>query len=104
VSRTAKAAETTGRRTGIRFQDWREAAACQGEDVNLFFPEPGPTAKRDAKKAKAICAGCPVQAECLENALTYPERWGIWGRLSERQRYNMRPAKRDLNSQEANAA
>jgi transcription factor WhiB len=51
------------------------AAACRGADACLFFPEPG---ESDAQ-AKAICAVCPVQAECLAAALANGERYGVWG-------------------------
>jgi hypothetical protein len=51
------------------------AAACRGTDACLFFPEPG---QSDAQ-AKAICAVCPVRAECLAVALANGERYGVWG-------------------------
>lgn len=54
---------------------WREQAACRGLDPALFFPEKGD----DGHAAKAVCAVCPVRAECLRWALTVPEKDGIWG-------------------------
>lgn len=42
-------------------QAWRAQAACAGK-TDLFFPEAGDN--QSSKKAKAICAGCPVQLEC----------------------------------------
>jgi hypothetical protein len=50
----------------------------------LFFPEVG--AKAD--EAKAICARCLVQRECLEFAMRDPDarRCGIWGGTSARER------------------
>jgi len=48
----------------------------------LFF---GPDCERPAereireRKAKAICALCPLRAECLEYAVRHPVRYGIWG-------------------------
>lgn len=51
----------------------------------LFF---GPDGERSAeremreRKAKAVCARCPLRAECLEYALSHPARHGIWGGLS----------------------
>jgi WhiB family redox-sensing transcriptional regulator len=51
----------------------------------LFF---GPDGERPAereireRKAKAICALCPLRAECLEYALGHPARYGIWGGLN----------------------
>jgi hypothetical protein len=64
-------------------------AACKGADTDLFF---GPdaefvTARRQREaKAKAICAGCPVRAGCLEYALDTREAYGIWGGLTEDER------------------
>lgn len=61
---------------------WRERAACRGIDTDLWYPTLGePTAE-----ACAICAGCPVRAECLDEALSVPERFGIWGGLTFKQR------------------
>jgi WhiB family transcriptional regulator, redox-sensing transcriptional regulator len=40
--------------------DWAADAACKGMDVNLFFPRKGGT----ARKAKALCAACPVIEQC----------------------------------------
>lgn len=36
------------------------------------------------KRAKTICAGCPVQADCLVAGMS--EDYGIWGGLSPKQR------------------
>lgn len=36
--------------------------------------------------ARAICAECPVQQECLEYALTHHEIFGVWGGRTERER------------------
>ena len=49
--------------------------ACAGADPDLFFPLPW----QSADPAKAICAGCPVQAACLARARARGERDGIWG-------------------------
>jgi hypothetical protein len=44
-------------------------------DLSIFSPGVG----EPPKPAKAICASCPVQAECLAEA----DEYGIWGGLSE---------------------
>ena len=64
---------------------WEEHAACKDRDPDqkLFFPDHG---NRSPRKAKAICAGCPVQADCLDRALENDERFGIWGGLTEKER------------------
>ena len=67
-------------------------AACKGADPDLFF---GPDAEfvtvrqeREAK-AKAVCARCPVRAECLEYALDTGEAYGVWGGANEDERRAM---------------
>lgn len=71
----------------IRLPPWRDQAACRWSDAN-FFPGRGETLA--TREAKAVCAGCPVQAECLEWALTNCEHHGIWGGKAERERRIMR--------------
>ena len=61
---------------------WHQHGACRGADPNLFFPKRGDS----VKEAKAVCARCPVRAECLEYALENHESMGIWGGLSGRER------------------
>jgi WhiB family transcriptional regulator, redox-sensing transcriptional regulator len=51
----------------------------------LFFGPDGerpPEREIRERKAKAICAVCPIRAECLEYALGHPARHGIWGGLN----------------------
>jgi len=38
------------------------------------------------RKAKSICAVCPVRIECLEYAVRIREPHGIWGGLNEIER------------------
>ena len=66
-------------------QSWRKQAGCRTADPALFFPELG----ESAGPAKRICAGCPVRAECLAFAVASGERFGVFGGLSERERYGM---------------
>ncbi|WP_116995738.1 WhiB family transcriptional regulator [Desertimonas flava] len=33
----------------------------------------------DIGRAKAICAKCPLQANCLSDAMDREEPWGVWG-------------------------
>lgn len=67
--------------------DWRHRAACLGEDPELFFPvgTSGPALLQIAG-AKAVCARCPVAAECLAWALRSGQEAGVWGGLSEGER------------------
>jgi WhiB family redox-sensing transcriptional regulator len=61
---------------------WRQRAACQGLDADIFYP----ISEEDAEEAKSICALCPVRQPCLEHALVNREREGVWGGLNERER------------------
>lgn len=67
--------------------NWQERAACRDEDPELFFPvsETGPGARQVAA-AKAVCAGCPVRAECLEYALDIGLDHGIFGGTTDGER------------------
>ena len=63
-------------------QQWRSKAACQGLDPEIFYP----LDDEDGDEAKAVCDGCPVREACLEHALGYREKEGVWGGASERER------------------
>ena len=89
-------AETMSR-TSRRFmtlpvdQHWRSSAACRSADPDLFFPisSSGPSMGQVAE-AKAICARCRVRRECLTFALRTHQVHGVWGGLSEQERYPLR--------------
>jgi len=70
--------------TAILDLPWRKHSACQGLDPQIFYPASDDEA--DAEPAKAVCAQCPVQEACLEHALGYREKDGIWGGYTERER------------------
>jgi hypothetical protein len=72
-------------------QGWRGRAACRGVDPELFFPaaERGPVRAVQVAAAKAVCAGCPVRAECLAEALARIP-YGIAGGLTENERRRLR--------------
>lgn len=52
-----------------------ETLPCRTHDSDLWFAD-SPT---DLEIAKALCAGCPVRAACLQGALSRREPWGVWG-------------------------
>jgi WhiB family transcriptional regulator, redox-sensing transcriptional regulator len=64
---------------------WHQRAACRGQDPALFFGE-GSSYKPTA--ARAICATCPVQRQCLDAGLS--ERFGVWAGTSPGQRAKLR--------------
>lgn len=63
--------------------EWMESALCTQTDPELFFPEgPAVVVGDKRKKAKAICAWCPVVSECLDYAVSLPFLSdGIWAGL-----------------------
>ena len=67
---------------------WRSAAACRSCDPDLFFPlsSSGPGIEQVAQ-AKQVCARCPVRRECLAFALRTRQAHGVWGGLTEQERY-----------------
>ncbi|MGW5537312.1 WhiB family transcriptional regulator [Streptomyces sp. NPDC004009] len=73
--------------------DWRDRAACVGEDPEIFFPlsdlmTPG----AEASLARAICRRCPVIIDCRTWALDHGEDDGIWGATTAAQRRSIRRA------------
>jgi WhiB family transcriptional regulator, redox-sensing transcriptional regulator len=66
---------------------WQQFAECVNYAGQVdFFPARG----ESVRDAKAVCARCPVQAECLEFALRLKVAHGVWGGLSERERRTLR--------------
>lgn len=73
--------------------DWRELAACQPEDPELFFPISGTgLGQLQTARAKAVCRGCPARQPCLDYALDTRQAHGIWGGLSETERQDLHAA------------
>jgi WhiB family redox-sensing transcriptional regulator len=67
---------------------WREDAACQTTDPDLFFPEPSDHVT--AAKAIAVCETCPVTDACLRDALVTGDEYGIRGGLTPQHRAELR--------------
>ena len=65
---------------------WKLRSACRGMETDIFYPEHG----KSNAVAKAVCGSCTVQDQCLDAALARPERYGIWGGTTERERRDMR--------------
>jgi WhiB family transcriptional regulator, redox-sensing transcriptional regulator len=66
---------------------WWSRAACASADPELFFPisYSGP-ALRQVMRAKAVCARCEIQRECLRYALEAGSIQGVWGGMTEEER------------------
>jgi hypothetical protein len=76
-------------------KDFRHRAACRGVDPEVFFPaaEDGPRHEVQVAAAKAVCARCPVRAECLAWALAALP-YGVAGGMSEQERSQARARRR----------
>jgi WhiB family redox-sensing transcriptional regulator len=72
---------------------WMEYAACADLPTDLFFPEPG---KHAPKQALEACRRCPVRDDCLEYALGFELLPGIFAGLSQRQRAQLQDKRRRL--------
>ena len=59
-----------------------ENAVCKHAPVEWFYPQKGLPAL-----GKQLCEVCPVQEVCLEFAMENLINFGVWGGLSERERY-----------------
>lgn len=67
-------------------QSWWDRAACRGRKTAEFFRE---SAHPHLDPALRVCAGCPVQAACLAEALEVGEEYGVWGGTTASQRRRM---------------
>jgi WhiB family transcriptional regulator, redox-sensing transcriptional regulator len=78
---------------------WKDRAECRAQHLPpaFFFGDPTSHGTRGVpREVAAICAACPVSAECLDYALAMPELedHGIWGGTSRAQRLRMREKRR----------
>ena len=78
--------------TALHHEDWTMLAKCRGMEDGLF-PEAS-----EQKRARLICAGCPVRFECLAEALDNKIEWGVWGGMTERERRALLRARPDVTS------
>jgi WhiB family redox-sensing transcriptional regulator len=71
--------------------NWRDDALCVRYVGQVdFFPARG----ESVQEAKAVCAACPVRAECLDYAMRSDIHCGVWGGLSELERRQLRRARK----------
>lgn len=64
----------------IHLEAWHDDGACNGTSGDWVSPANRHTNRYRAKQLElAVCAQCPVQAECLAFALETKETNGIWG-------------------------
>ncbi len=78
--------------TLAELDDWTLSAKCRGM-ADALFPE-----GKDQKRARTVCMGCPVRAQCLAEALDNRIEWGVWGGLTERERRQLLRQRPDVKS------
>ena len=62
---------------------WQQDAACRGQGPDAWFPTRG----AGRHTGKAVCAGCPVRADCYSFAESQPAPLqGVWGGFTQRER------------------
>jgi WhiB family transcriptional regulator, redox-sensing transcriptional regulator len=72
--------------------DWQLKAHCRSAGWPLFFAcdnEPRNVRAQREHRAKQICQGCPVLAECRAHAVTVGEAYGVWSGLTEPERTHL---------------
>ena len=85
--------------------EWAENAACRGMSPDVFFPieyrltgrSRDPRRPDPYARARAICEGCEVRGDCLDESLSLPwseDRAGMFGGLTPRERVPLRAQRR----------
>lgn len=78
-------------------RDWTTRAACRGRDVNEFYPlGTGVAAEQATQAAKKVCHRCPVAAECLSEAMSANDFYGVRGGMSGLERAELRRRQRGV--------
>jgi len=72
----------------MKFPDMTQAA-CNGVDVNMFFPDTAVQEQSIVKAMARMCDHCPIYQTCLEYAL-HVKVDGIWAATTPNQRKLMR--------------
>jgi len=84
--------------------EWLIEAACYGLPQEWFYPEKREEWKADAeafaaagiilkppvtndRRAKKVCAGCPVALPCLHSSIVNVERHGVWATGDQARRH-----------------
>ena len=76
----------------MEMDSWPLLAKCRGLQDDMF-PDGA-----DQTRARTICLGCQVRAECLAEALDNRIEWGVWGGMTERERRRLLRQHADITS------
>jgi WhiB family transcriptional regulator, redox-sensing transcriptional regulator len=79
-------------------QPWFVHSECQRYPQHYFFGKEYEGKQRhrpsltsvEVRRAKAICAVCPVMWECFTHAIENEEEYGIWGGTTKQERQELR--------------
>lgn len=73
----------------MRFPAFTGTEPCTQFDPDMFFPDSVQAGEREYREIRAICSGCPVQADCLEWGVQH-ELYGVWGGANARELSRLR--------------
>ena len=77
--------------------DWRNRASCTSLPTDLFFPGTSERTDKQYWETHLVCRECPVNVECLQNALTMDYEYGVFAVPERvRRRFKAKPP-RDLD-------
>lgn len=62
---------------------YTEHSICVDHDPELFFSDGD---HRKIQQAKRVCSLCPVRIECLNEAISMGDNWGVRGGLTPSER------------------
>ncbi|MDN5767038.1 MAG: WhiB family transcriptional regulator [Humibacillus sp.] len=87
--------------TSLRTSEWVHRAACVGVSPETFssedLPASGTVRRSTTAAAKAVCAMCPVSAECLRYALENRVEYGVWGGFTGAERQQIARSARGVD-------
>lgn len=69
--------------------EWQMDGLCRGMDSAVFFHPEGERGNKRSdreRRAKKVCAQCPVLQRCRDYAVAAGEPYGVWGGLSAPER------------------
>jgi len=77
------------------YPEWTEEASCVGESDTLFFGASDPEKRpqytlTDIKRARQLCAGCPVARQCLKSSLDLNDEYGVFAGSTRTNRVEIR--------------
>lgn len=73
------------------YPKWFDRAECRTTEKSVFFGSSSPEERpaytlSSIRRARAMCASCPVFNECLSQAIHNREVFGLWAGTTMRQR------------------